>query len=228
MAKAKRATWWKMFHHQRAVVDSVSDEDVGKGLKAAFRYFDGEEIPADLTGAAFTVFCVMRPYIDEAQSDYMSRVEDGRRGSEIRWNGSPPIGCDTHPKDASGYDGEAEADAETRSKKQETDAEAFSPAPTVEDVAAYCTEEKIKNVNPEQFHAYYSAKGWKTGGDEVKDWKALVKAWSANASGKDRTQKRVTTFWDIGEGKRRSPAYMSSGKQEPLSLEEWDGVMDSI
>ena len=66
MAKEKRATWWKMFYHQRAVVESVSDADAGSGLKAAFRYFDGEDIdPMQLSPAAFTVFCVIRPYIDE-------------------------------------------------------------------------------------------------------------------------------------------------------------------
>ena len=50
MPKPKRATWWKMFYHQRAVVESIPDIEVGQGLKAAFRYFDGEEVgPTDLT-----------------------------------------------------------------------------------------------------------------------------------------------------------------------------------
>ena len=80
MAKEKRAAWWKMFYHQRAAIESISDVDVGKGLKAAFRYFDGEEIsPDELTQAAFTVFCVIRPYIDESLRDYQSSVENGRK-----------------------------------------------------------------------------------------------------------------------------------------------------
>ena len=65
-----------MFYHQRAVIESVSDEDAGIGLKAAFRYFDGEDIDAaDLTPVAFTVFCVMRPYIDESRQDYQLRPQ---------------------------------------------------------------------------------------------------------------------------------------------------------
>lgn len=44
MSKPKRATWWKMLYHQRAAIESIPDEEVGRGLKAAFRYFDGEEI----------------------------------------------------------------------------------------------------------------------------------------------------------------------------------------
>lgn len=86
MAKPKRATWWKMFYHQRAVIESVPDGEVGKGLKAAFRYFDGDEVnPEDLTPQAFTVFCVMRPYIDESRRDYEESVANGRKGAEERW-----------------------------------------------------------------------------------------------------------------------------------------------
>lgn len=70
-----------MFYHQRAAIESVLDEDAGKGLKAAFRYFDGEEIsPGDLSPAAFTVFCVMRPYMDESRQSYEKAVEDGKKG----------------------------------------------------------------------------------------------------------------------------------------------------
>ena len=85
MPKIKRATWWKMFYHQRAVIESISDEEVGKGLKAAFRYFDGEDIGREnLTQQAFTVFCVMRPYIDESIQDYEKSVEQGRKGANKR------------------------------------------------------------------------------------------------------------------------------------------------
>ena len=86
MSKEKRATWWKMFYHQRAAIESVSNEDAGKGLKAAFRYFDGEDTSKDeLTPAAFTVFCVMRPYIDESIRDYDEAVSNGRNGGNKRW-----------------------------------------------------------------------------------------------------------------------------------------------
>ena len=89
MAKEKRATWWKMFYHQRAAIESISNDDVGKGLKAAFRYFDGEDIDAEqLTPQAFTVFCVMRPYIDESIQDYEKAIEEGRKGAARRWEDS--------------------------------------------------------------------------------------------------------------------------------------------
>lgn len=86
MAKQKRATWWKMLYFQRATIESISSQDVGDGLKAAFRYFDGEEIFMDnLTPQAFTAFCVMKPYIDESMQNYKDSVENGRSGAAKRW-----------------------------------------------------------------------------------------------------------------------------------------------
>lgn len=79
-----------MLYHQRAAVESVSDKDAGMGLKAAFRYFDGEELdPADLSPQAFTVFCVMRPYIDESIRNYEESVANGRSGAGKRWGSEP-------------------------------------------------------------------------------------------------------------------------------------------
>lgn len=86
MRKEKRATWWKMLYHQRAAISSVSDADAGLGLKSAFAYFDGEEVtPDQLTPGAFTVFCVIRPYIDESMRDFQASVENGRNGARNRW-----------------------------------------------------------------------------------------------------------------------------------------------
>lgn len=75
-----------MFYNQRFAIESLSDEDAGKGLKLAFRYFDGEDIDTDtMTQGAFTAFCVMKPYMDEAKADYESSVANGRAGAKERW-----------------------------------------------------------------------------------------------------------------------------------------------
>lgn len=85
MAREKRASWWKMFAHQRAVIESAPSVDVGDGLKAAFAYFDGEDIGnAKLSQSAFMVFCAIRPYLDEAKEDYEASVENGKRGAAIK------------------------------------------------------------------------------------------------------------------------------------------------
>lgn len=75
-----------MFSHQRAAIASIPNEDVGSGLKAAFAYFDGEDVEqSGLSPAAFTVFCVMKTYIDESINDYEESKARGKEGADKRW-----------------------------------------------------------------------------------------------------------------------------------------------
>lgn len=83
--KEKRATWFKCFLSTKATIDAVPDENVGRGLKAAFAYFENKTEP-DLDALSNVVFCAMRPYIDEAFADYDASVEAGKIGSANRWN----------------------------------------------------------------------------------------------------------------------------------------------
>lgn len=82
--REKRATWFKCFLSSKATIDAVPDENAGKGLKAAFQYFDTKEEP-ELDPLSKVVFCAMRPYIDEAFSDYERSVKAGKNGSKARW-----------------------------------------------------------------------------------------------------------------------------------------------
>lgn len=85
MGKSKRATWFKCFLSSKATIDAVPDENAGKGLKAAFAYFENMKEP-ELDPLSNVVFCAMRPYIDESFSDYAARVQDGKNGANIRKN----------------------------------------------------------------------------------------------------------------------------------------------
>lgn len=188
VAKEKRATWWKMFYHQRAAIESVSDEDAGAGLKAAFRYFDGEDISHEnLTPQAFTVFCVIRPYIDESFQDYNSCIENGKRGAKNRWgSNSPPMGC------------LREAEADTLSSKDDRESMADKPPrrsrfvpPTVEEVRAYCLE-RGNGIDPSLFVDFYEARGWAVGRGKMRNWKAAVRTWEKrNASATEENQPQV-------------------------------------
>lgn len=51
----------------------------------------------------------------------------------------------------------------------------FTP-PSVDEVRAYCNE-RGNGVDPEQFVAFYTSKGWKVGNNPMKDWKAAVITW---------------------------------------------------
>ena len=73
---------------------------------------------------------------------------------------------------------------ESKQKKSK----AFRP-PTVDEVAAYCSE-RMNNVNAEQFVDFYSAKGWMLGKNKMKDWKAAVRTWERNRTESKPVQTR--------------------------------------
>ena len=75
--RTNRPAWFKMFLHQKALLDSVSDEVAGRALKAVFQYFDSGEV-IDLDPLSFAVFASIKPYIDESFDDLsvpVSRIE---------------------------------------------------------------------------------------------------------------------------------------------------------
>lgn len=53
--------------------------------------------------------------------------------------------------------------------------------PTVEEVAAYCSE-RHNNIDPENFCDFYEANGWKVGKNPMKDWRAAVRTWEKRQS----------------------------------------------
>jgi hypothetical protein len=72
-------------------------------------------------------------------------------------------------------------------KTLETGSKKFKK-PTAEEVAEYCREKEI-SIDPEYFCDWYEARGWKTGRDTMKDWKATVRFWArGNAHGGGRGQ----------------------------------------
>jgi len=48
--------------------------------------------------------------------------------------------------------------------------------PTVEEIAAYCSERK-NGIAPQAFFDFYESKGWKVGAVKMKDWRASVRTW---------------------------------------------------
>lgn len=52
-------------------------------------------------------------------------------------------------------------------------------APALEDIRAYCRQ-RNNAVDPQRFYDYYSANGWKVGGQPIRDWRAMVRRWESN------------------------------------------------
>lgn len=52
--------------------------------------------------------------------------------------------------------------------------------PSIEEIKNYCLE-RGNNINPVEFFDYYESTGWMRGKNKMKDWKAAVRTWEANA-----------------------------------------------
>lgn len=68
-----------------------------------------------------------------------------------------------------------EVEGEEKRKEEKGRSNRFAP-PTLDDVAAYCTE-RGNGIDPQRFIDYYQSNGWKVGKNPMKDWKAAVRNW---------------------------------------------------
>lgn len=55
--------------------------------------------------------------------------------------------------------------------------------PTLDEVTEYCRE-RGNRVDPEKWFDFYASKGWMIGKNKMKDWKAAVRTWEKDVTGK--------------------------------------------
>lgn len=67
---------------------------------------------------------------------------------------------------------------ETMKQVKNSRAKAFMP-PTVDEVAAYCSE-RGNNIDAEYFVDKYTGNGWMVGKNKMKCWKATIRTWEKN------------------------------------------------
>ena len=101
----KRPSWFKLFIHQKPIIDSVPDDVVGKAVKAAFHYFATKE-ETELDVLSMVVYSSFKPYIEESFTDYERDVRNGHKGGRPQ---KPPV---TPGKGGLPTRTQAEADAE--------------------------------------------------------------------------------------------------------------------
>lgn len=56
-------------------------------------------------------------------------------------------------------------------------------APSLEELRVFVSEQKLTNVNPDEFIDYYTANGWRAGRNPMKDWKAAARNWNRRNPG---------------------------------------------
>lgn len=62
-------------------------------------------------------------------------------------------------------------------KNSKSESESIAHTPSLEEVKEYAEEQSMR-IDPERFHDYYEAVGWKRNGSLVTDWKALERNWA--------------------------------------------------
>jgi hypothetical protein len=96
----------------------------------------------------------------------------------------------------------------------------FKP-PTVDEVAAYCRE-RCNAVVAQQWHDFYTSKGWKIGKSPMKDWKAAVRTWERNGinGGADRSRDKDFADRNFEQQNDYTPAQLAGMKTGVFDLEE--------
>lgn len=200
--KSKRPSWFKLWLHHKPLIDAVSDDVAGRAVKAALNYFANGEI-AQMGQLEMVVFASIKSDIDEAHSDYLRDVENGKKGGRPKMNEDekPPVkGANPSVPRVTERDGDREREGEEDGKGSKADKpptrQRFSP-PTVDEVRAYCRE-KGYCTDPERFVDYYTSNGWRVGKNPMKDWKAAVRSWNGKEQNKHGKTESETLWPSIG------------------------------
>lgn len=90
-----------------------------------------------------------------------------------------------------------------RAERAPPEKKKFQP-PSSEEVATYCAERK-NSVDPQVWHGYYEANGWKVGRNPMKDWRAAVRYWESNGQ-KPRSQGDYDIHRELEKAKRNMAA----------------------
>ena len=84
MAEQKQMQAFMVFFETALMLKMLPDEDAGKVIKAAVRYFLNGEI-VELDGLPAEVAEVARLGVDKSRSLYAQKVEAGRASAAVRW-----------------------------------------------------------------------------------------------------------------------------------------------
>lgn len=180
-----------MFVDYKEKFKKLSDEQMGKLIRAVFEYEDSGVEPDMDDIIVSMAFDVIKVDLDKNHAKYEEivekRKEAGRKGGKCKQvqakEASARFAKQTQANQAVNDNDNVSVNdnvtpivgvnkGDARGKRTR-----FSP-PTPEDIREYCREKKI-TVDADRFIDYYSAQGWKlSNGNPMKDWKAAVRNWS--------------------------------------------------
>ena len=179
------------------VTQDLTPDEKGNLIDAVVSYASGAEYEHLLCGSAKIAFRFLKGQVDRNAT--LSEVRRQARQGKTQQPAYDPL-CDEEQTitndnkteqstSNSPKEKEKEKEKEKDKKKEQDPLKRFTP-PTLGEVAAYC-KERGKGVDPERWHAYYTANGWKVGKNPMRDWKAAVRTWETNGTGARPVKKVV-------------------------------------
>ena len=123
--------------------------------------------------------------IQTKKSKFPPPEEVKNESSEI--HGDSPWVTVGHRESPSESESKSESKSESNPNIESKRAKARFTPPTLEEVRNYC-KERNSTVDPERFVDFYAKKKWKIGGDNILDWKSVVRAWERKDREKHKFQ----------------------------------------
>ena len=187
-----------IFHEAWTEAISQLDKDDELAIfRAVVDYgLTGQE-PANLNGALYGLFCLIKKQIDFDKNLRQSKSNAGKKGMESRYKNQQNVNTSNTSQQNLTNDNTSQQEITNDNlyvydnvyvndnvyvDKKNKQKKVFRK-PTVEEVEAYC-KERGNGINAEQFVNHYEAKGWMIGKQPMKDWQAAVRTW-------ERTNKRA-------------------------------------
>ena len=216
MAKEKKAAWFKLYLHNKAVMQAVPNDVLGAAMKGIMDYFD-EGVEPEMDPLTKVVFMSMRPFVDEANAQYEKDIESGKKSAQKRKEAkeakspSTPLNQKEEEKEKEKEEDEEEEkeeEKEIREKEEEEERVMIAAKPTrprftppsESEVREYCNQMGYRFA-PENFLNYYTSVGWKVGRNPMKDWKAALRNWNTKEKNYGKHTKHYEPeipTWTIG------------------------------
>ena len=156
-----------VFH--KDYIEDLPDQYKTEFIQATINYgLYGENPPFNDGTLEKALWAKIARRIDAEAEKYKAISEKRREAASKRYTKATPPAAKIANVDF--------AEQKEQKQKEEQPKVAKFEKPTVQEIAAYCSERK-NGIDPQQFFDFYESKGWKVGAVKMKDWRACVRTW---------------------------------------------------
>ena len=179
-----------LYHSYLDAMEALGDAERGRLVTAMINHSLRREI-GELSGNERYIWPMIRSQIDRDIEAYANKCEQNKNN---RQRTSTTVNdrqrtMTTVDKEK----GKGEEKEEYSPPKSPSERGKRFTAPTVDEVAAYCSE-RNNGVDAQTFVDFYASKGWLIGKNKMKDWKAAVRTWERSRGG--TSQAKAVTVVD--------------------------------